>query len=164
MANKSFAQNLLNLLNLGSKEEAKKPVKRVRELADLEQTASKQTTLDPTAGRVTSSTAPAGALTPSGHYVSNTDEGILGECASCREEYEEEGTPELATLVPRAEGGGGTCFGCGRVCCSDHGSWDEERRFWCEECGKKQKTEQIKQSLIQAVFGKHAGLFGAKDE
>ena len=164
MANRRIAQNLLNLLNLGSKEEVMKPVKRVRELADLEQTTSKQTSLDPAAGRVTSSTGPPGALTPSGHYVSNTDEGILGECVSCREDYEEDGTPELVTLVPKAEGGGGVCRGCGRIYCSEHGQQDAEGQFWCEECAGKNKLKLVKEVLTRVAFGKLSGVSGAKDE
>jgi len=164
MANNNIARNFISLLNLGSREQVKKPVKRIRQLRDLEQMSSKETSLDVTAGRVSSTVLPAGALTPSGHYVSDTDAGILGECVACLEEYEQDGTPEMVTLVPKAGGGGGVCHGCGRVFCSEHGAWDQEGRFWCEECARKEKAENVKRAVLRTVFGKFAGLLGGKDE
>jgi len=163
MANKNIARNLLNLLNLGSREEVRKPVKRAREMADLEQSTSKETTLDVTAGRVSSTVLPPGALTPSGHYVSDTNADILGECVACAEEYAEEGTPEMTTLVPRGEGGGGVCSRCGKVFCSEHGTWDDRHRFLCEECARKEKAENLKRAVLRAVFGRFAGLLGGKE-
>jgi len=164
MAKKRMAQNSLNLmLNLGIKEEICKPVRRVREVAELEQTTLKQTTLDPTAGRVSSTTLPAGAFTPSGHYVPDSDKGILGECVFCREIFAEEGTPDMTSLVAKA-GGGGACVGCGVVCCSAHGAVDSEGRFWCEECGRARRAKLVRQTLARAFLGRLSGLFGVKDE
>jgi hypothetical protein len=148
---------------IGSKEETTKPVKRVKEIADLAQVTLKQSTLDPAAGRVTSATVPAGAFTPSGHYVSNTDTGVLGECVSCREEHDEAGTPDLVTLVPKS-GGGGACAGCGRVFCAAHGATDGEGRFWCEACARGQKAKKVKEALARVVLGKVTGWLGTNDE
>jgi hypothetical protein len=164
MAKKNAAQNLLNLLGLGSKEETRKPVKRVKELSDLEQTTTKQTTLDPMSGRLTSTTTPISALTPSGHYVRDIDRGVLGECVACRTDFEEAGQPDLVTVVPVGEGGGGVCRGCGGIFCNGHGSTDEEGTFWCEECAEELKAKQIKQAVIRAVCGRFSVLFRVKDE
>jgi hypothetical protein len=166
MGKKNAAQNLLGLLGLGSREETRKPIKRVMKLSDLEQTTVKETTLDPVSGRLTSTTTPASALTPSGHYVPDIDQrgGVLGECCACRSEFEDQGQPDLITVVPAGEGGGGVCRGCGGIYCNAHGGTDEEGNFWCEACTERENLKHLKQVVVRAVLGRFSGLFGVKED
>jgi len=154
MAKNNLASHLLNMINLGGSEQTRKPAQRVATLQDLEQVTIKNTTLDPATGRRTVIEVPASLFLPSGHYVVDPDRGLLGECRFCREEYEEDGTPDLVTLVPRGEGGGGICAGCGAVTCAEHGSITDDGRFLCRDCESSERWRNFKKGFLAWLIGK----------
>ena len=155
MAIKNALKNAFaNFLGLNSSEAAKRPVKRVERLSDLDQTTTRETSFDPAAGRQVSSETPSALLTSSGHYLSNLDQSALGECVVCRAEATDAGEPDRVTLVVRGEGSGGICKGCGKCHCCDHGGSDDDGTFWCKECAFKQGIKKVEKAVVSALFGK----------
>ena len=160
----SSGQSFLNLFNLGSTEENKVAVKRARELRDIEQMTTKRTTVDPAAGRHTVSEAPPALFAPSGHLVSSLADGVAGECVFCRAQEEDAGTPERVTIVSREQAGGGTCRGCGSVCCLEHGRPDEEGRFYCDNCRGEHKVRRLTAAILSLFSRKRCETEGSADE
>ncbi len=160
-----FQQTIQNIFSLGSLEKVDKPALRPRQISEIGQHYSKRTSIDPATGHTSETQLPSAAFAPSGHYISDTDNGgLLGECITCREEFESEGTPDLITLVAK-EGGGGACAGCQNVFCSEHGAADSEGTFWCEGCAQQERSKQIKAAALKALAGKLKDIFrGEKDE
>ena len=150
----NLAGHLLNMMNLGGSEETRKPVQRATTLQDLQQITVKTTTLNPATGRQTVVEVPASIFLPSGHYVVDPNIGLQGECRFCRSEFEDEGTPDLVTLVPREQGGGGICARCGSVACAEHGSMADDCRFLCDDCTTAEKWQNIKKGLLTWFFEK----------
>lgn len=152
---------LRSLLKLGSEEHETKIVRRVCRLGDIQEETTTHTSLDPQAGRRTVKEEPGGYFTPSGHYVGNLDEDILGECVACRTMYDRAGEPERLTLVPRADGGGGICCGCRQVFCCAHGSLLDDGSFWCEDCAYDKRMDDAKKAIVMTALRL---LFGGDDE
>jgi ribosomal protein S27AE len=155
-------QAFMNLLGLDSRETVEKPVVRVQELQDIRQVTAKHTRIDPTAGRLVTTLLPAASLTASGHLVPELG-GLIGECVMCRQLAERQGQPELVTLVPKGEGGGGVCARCQSVFCVEHAAIDEQGRWWCEECQYEEGFKKTGKALLGVLFGKLIRR-GAADE
>ncbi len=107
---------------------------------------------------------PARGLTGSGHFLPSLAQNVLGECVTCRAIFEEAGHPELITLVPRAEGGGGLCQGCQRIFCWEHGALEEDGSFWCENCAYDKGMKTAEKAVLRVVFKGLINFFGGKDE
>lgn len=154
--------DIQKLLGIGSEEKTREDVRRIERLDDLDQGEEVTTELDPGKGRTTTRRQPGARFGPSGHILQGATEQILGECVSCREEFDREGEPQKLTVVPRDPGGGGICAGCQKVYCAEHASLDEHEKLWyCEDCDFDRGVDNAERAVLAWLCN---SLFGGDDE
>ena len=154
MAKNKF--NIGKLLGLKSRDIKSRQATRVFTLDDLEQGESILTGFDPGKGRSTYREKITVRFGFSGHIIEGPAEYILGECVICRERFKKAGQPENITVVPRDEGGGGLCHGCGKVFCFGCARVDEEGNWWCGSCELRRRKEIVKGAafkFLKKAFG-----------